>query len=154
MPESTSTHISSVVAESLPIGQTYIDEDRALRTAVENLSNEVALEGTHPRAVVLMPPEEQLQVKLVKLESVLRLQEANSDENIAAGAFWALTGALFGIGVNIITSDSASVSISKASWVAIGFTLIFLVATGLQWLRIAVRTREIKRQLGTDLTKG
>lgn len=152
MPEPNTPQPRSVVTELPPTRQLSTDDDSDLRTAVERLGRSVALEGTHPRAEVLMPPEDQLQVRLVKLDAVLRLQEASSDEGIASGAFWALSGALLGIGVNIITSDSTS--IPKATWVAIGAALFFLAAIALLWLRLALRTREVKRQLGNNLAKG
>jgi len=99
-----------------------------------------------------MPSEDQLQVRLVKLDTVLRLQEATSDEGIAAGLFWALFGAFLGIGVNIITGDAAS--ISKASWVAIGATVSFLAGAGLLWFRFSLRSNDVKRQLSKDLIQG
>lgn len=142
----------SVVTDLLHVPVPSATDDAVLGAAVESLGREVALEGTHPRAVVLMPPESQLQVRLVKLDTVLRLQEATSDESIAAGLFWALAGAFLGIGVNIITGDATS--ISKASWVAIGATVSFLVGTGLLWLRFSLRTKEVKKQLSADLTQG
>lgn len=151
MEESTSPGRTNM-AELAITQQRPLDLDADLRAAVEGLGKTVALEGTHPRAEILMPPEEQLQVRLVKLDDVLRLQEASSDENLAAGAFWALTGGLLGIGVNLVTGEATS--ISKASWVAIGATTFFLIASGLLWLRFHLRSRESKKQLSMNLTHG
>lgn len=152
MPQPDTSQVKSTVSELPSTLQSPTTDDDALRAAVEGLGREVALEGTHPRAEVLMPPEDQLQVRLVKLDTVLRLQEAASDEGLAAGLFWAFLGAFLGIGVNIVTGDA--VSISKASWVAVGATLSCLAGASLLWLRFSLRSREVKRQLSKDLMQG
>ncbi len=152
MPQAEISQVKSTVSELPSTLKGPTTDDDALRAAVEGLGREVALEGTHPRAEVLMPPEDQLQVRLVKLDTVLRLQEAASDEGLAAGLFWAFLGAFLGIGVNIVTGDAAS--ISKASWVAVGATLSCLAGTSLLWLRFSLRSREVKRQLSKDLMQG
>jgi hypothetical protein len=121
-----------------------INHDAQMTATVEALAQAVAADAIHPKAQVLMPPEEQLTVQLVKLEDVLHLQETASDENLIAGAFMAIVGAFLGIFINLVTSDVTS--ISKATWVAIVANILFLIALGSFWRRLHNRyNEELKR---------
>jgi len=121
-----------------------LSHDTQMTATVEALAQAVAADAIHPKAQVIMPSEEQLTVRLVKLDDVLRLQETASDENLVAGAFMALVGALLGIFINLVTSDITS--ISKATWVAIAANVFFLIALGSFWRRLHNRyNEELKR---------
>lgn len=102
-------------------------------------------------ARVKTPREEFLQVELVPLSLVARLNELNSDASLTQGLFWALVGGLVGVVTSLVLNGTSVSTIDKATWVTVAALVIGIGICGALWQRTAKRADQAKRNLFDDL---
>jgi hypothetical protein len=95
-----------------------------LRRSVEKLHSE----GTKLSARVLFPTQDELDVRLVKLDAITSLEQHRTDESRWYSVFWAFVGATLGVVVNWATAET--IQFSKPSIILI---LVFALIGLLTW---------------------
>lgn len=125
--------------------QTSGDAEAQLAATISAMAEAVAADAIHPKAVVIMPSEEDLQVQLVRLDEVLHLEESAADESIIAGVGYTLIGSLLGILVNLVTANASAVT--AATRVAIVANILFIALVGVFWRRLRNRAKQQRAKL-------
>ena len=90
-------------------------------------------------ATVRSPRPEFLEVELVPLALVQRVEELHSDTSIFQGFFWAFLGGLLGLFVSVVLNGTNVSSIDKATWVAIVCLVSSAIVFWTLWQRASKR---------------
>lgn len=95
-------------------------------------------------APVQIPARELLSVKLVPLETVERLEEYRSDENVALTFLGTALGGVLGFLVNVVTNGT---ELSRGSWAFLGLLLLVVVFLLYNVVRSRRRASRLKRRM-------
>lgn len=98
-------------------------------------------------APVMLPSQETLAVRLAPINLIERLEEYQTDENLAYILIGLFIGAIFGIICNWATS--APFQMSRPSIVLILLLIILAIGTGIWLYRIHKRKKSVKDKLRT-----
>ncbi len=130
------------------------DDFRRLDELVGLLVGDAPTAGPMPTARVRLPAPEELEVRLVKADLVLRLDELRRNALGFQAAGSVVAAVPLGITVNILTSDRPISATATVTWVVlaitalIGLFLFWCAAAALR--RAAVKRRELMGHLHAD----
>jgi hypothetical protein len=103
------------------------DQQDALRQQILMMQEQLAQLQTASKdltARVVLPPSEELEIRLLTTNSLDRLEEYRSNQNIWAGGIGLFGGAVMGIMVNFVTGAE----VEKTAWVlVVAFVLVVVV---------------------------
>jgi hypothetical protein len=130
------------------LGETNEELKEAIR-GIQESADRVEGQGNQLTARILLPRAELMNVQLVRSDALDRLEEYNSDQNIAFLLVGAFLGAILGILSNWATNENFV--ITRFSAVLILVLIALLIGSGVWAWQLRKRAATVKRQmLGGD----
>jgi 6-pyruvoyl-tetrahydropterin synthase len=117
------------------------DQLREIATTIEQMS----VSNKELKADILLPPMEDMNVRLVRSDTLDRLEEYRMDESKAYLLIGVFGGAIFGILSNWATNETFT--ITRPSRMLMILFFIFALATTLWAYQVSGRARRVRNQL-------
>lgn len=118
-------------------------EEMSLLQLTERLSSNSEL----AKARIILPDPNELEITLVDLNLVKRLDEIKSDMSLYQNVLFTAIGALIGAITSIVFSEKPNSSVSLSAYIFISFFVIIIVLLAILLVRYNNRLKPLKKKL-------
>lgn len=101
-------------------------------------------------APILMPSEDKLTIRLVPVDILERLREADGDRSLFDALLWAMVGGIVGVVTAILVAGTAP---TAGAWILGGAFLVLVAAFAVVRARFSRRVRRIRAEYYANPTK-
>lgn len=113
-----------------------------IRTIRDDLS-QMKIPSAHLSAPIILPPPEDMEVRLVSSTSLQRLEEYRSEENKWYSVTGIFMGAILGIAINVATGGI----MTNNAWILVGTFVALTILTGITAIRYQNQGNRIRTQI-------